>query len=153
MDKRQRLTLLGIAMAIAAVTAVIAVVSGGGNDEKTDSTQAAGTPAETQSQSQTATAPNAPVKAPEAPAPEEIRVKGGEVVGGTAEIEIEKGDRALIDVRADEADEAHLHGYDLTREVGPGKTGRFRFRASFEGIYELELHHRGTQLARVTVKP
>jgi hypothetical protein len=56
-------------------------------------------------------------------------------------------------VTADAADEAHLHGYDITKELGPGKTARFRFKADIEGVFELELHHSGAQLAKITVEP
>lgn len=80
-------------------------------------------------------------------------MKGGEPVGGVQKIELEKGDRAEIDVTSDEADEAHLHGYDLEEELVPGKTAKFRFKANLEGIYEMELHHHGTPIARITVKP
>jgi len=151
MDRRQRMALLGIAAAIAVVVVVIALVSGGGDDEgekSTTPTTAAQTSPDTQPGT-TATTPPEPPK----PEPEKIRVKGGEPVGGVTKIELEKGDKAMIDVTADEADEAHLHGYDIEKEVGPGKTAKFRFEADLEGIYEMELHHHGTQLARITVKP
>ena len=39
------------------------------------------------------------------------------------------------------------------KDVGPGKTAKFRFKANLEGIYELELHDSGAQLAEVRVDP
>jgi hypothetical protein len=80
-------------------------------------------------------------------------VKGGEPVGGVEEIEIENGDRAMIDVTADAADHAHLHGYDIEKDVGPGQTAKFRFKADLEGVYELELHDSGAQIAEIRVNP
>lgn len=44
----------------------------------------------------------------------------------------------MIDVTADEADEAHLHGYDIEKNAGPGNTARFGLDADLEGIDEME---------------
>ena len=150
MDKRQRITLLGIAAAIAAVAIVIALVAGGGDDEGSDTT--ATTQATETQQEQQPTTTEAEAEPPE-PEPTQIRVKGGEAVGGAADIDVSKDDTVEIEVRADAADEAHLHGYDITKEVGPGETARFRFKADIEGVFELELHNSGGQLAKITVKP
>jgi FtsP/CotA-like multicopper oxidase with cupredoxin domain len=148
--------LLGIAAAIAVAAVVIALVSGGGDSGGgSGTTQATATTTE-------ATAPDAPEAGstpvsptPETPKPDpiRIRVEGGEPVGGTERVRVKKGERVEIDVVADAADEAHLHGYDIEKELEPGKTARFRFKADIEGVFELELHHSGAQLARVTVKP
>lgn len=154
MDKRQRMTLLGIAAAIAAAMVVIALVTGGGGGEKSGSRTAADTQArEATNAAPDTTAPDATAQIPERPEPVRIEVKGGEPVGGAAEIELDKDERAAIDVTAEEADEAHLHGYDVQKKLVPGKTAKFRFRAHLEGVYEMELHHHGTPIATVTVKP
>ena len=142
MEKRERLALLAIAAAIAVAAVVIALVAGGGDGKKTDTqTRPAGGMAPTE------TKPKAP---PEATS---IRVKGGAPVGGVEEIEAKKGDTVRIDVTSDTADELHLHVYDVTKPVAPGKTARLKFRASVEGVVELELHGSGTQIAEITVEP
>jgi FtsP/CotA-like multicopper oxidase with cupredoxin domain len=153
MDKRQRVTLLGVAAAIAVVAVVVALVAGGGSDDEDSKTTSQTTAADTGTTGATTTAPDAPVQAPEKPEPEQIEVQGGEPVDGIQKIEVEKGDRVEIEVTADEADEVHLHGYDVTKEVGPGKTAKFGFKANLEGIYEIELHHHATPIGRLTVKP
>lgn len=91
--------------------------------------------------------------APAAPPAIRIRVRGGEPVGGIREVRAEKGDRVRLRVTSDQADEAHLHGYDIERPVGPGQSGRFSFTADVEGIFELELHETQTQIASVRVDP
>jgi FtsP/CotA-like multicopper oxidase with cupredoxin domain len=155
MEKRQRMALLGIAALIAVVAIVVAAASGGGGDKASDTT----TEPAADSQQQTTTAPevgSAPVKPPQQPpkpAVVQVRVKGGQPVGGLEKISVKKGDQVEIDVTADAADEAHLHGYDIEKELTPGKKARFRFKADIEGVFELELHHSGAQLARLTVKP
>ena len=150
MDKRQRITLLGIAAAIAVVAVVIAVVAGGGDDDGGDTTTTQAT--ETQRQQDT-TEPAPTETTPPEPEPTRIRVEGGEPADGVEDIDVSKGERVEIDVTADAADEAHLHGYDITEELVPGKTAKFRFEADIEGVFELELHNSGGQLAKITVEP
>ena len=87
------------------------------------------------------------------PRAERVRVRGGAPVGGVERIRAGRGETVRIAVSADAPDEVHLHGYDIERPVGPGKTARLRFRADLEGIFELELHGSGTQIAEVEVRP
>lgn len=153
MDRRQRMTLLGIAAAIAVAAVVIALVAGGGGDEdETPGTTAAQTQTQTTGGDTTATTETTPPEPPK-PEPTRIRVKGGEPVGGVEKIDVENGDRVMIDVSADAADHAHLHGYDIEKDVGPGQTAKFRFEADIEGVFELELHDSGGQIAELTVNP
>lgn len=147
MDKRQRMTLLGIAAAIAVVAVAVALV-GGGDDEESKTTSQT-TAADTTSAPTT----DAPAQIPEEPDPEQIEVKDGEPVGGAEEIEVEKGDRVEIEVSSDEQLPIHLHGYDLERPAAPGKPARFRFRADIEGVFEMEIESTATPVAELTVKP
>ena len=149
MDKRQRLALLGIAAAIAVVAVAIALGSGGDDGA---GTTAPTQPTDTQEQPDT-TEQTTTETAPPGPEPTRIRVLGGEPTGGVEDIDVSKGERVEIDVTADAADEAHLHGYDITKELVPGRTAKFRFEADIEGVFELELHNSGGQLAKITVKP
>jgi hypothetical protein len=82
-----------------------------------------------------------------------IRVEGGQPVGGVEKIKLKKNAQVEIDVVSDTADEAHLHGYDIEKPLTPGKPAAFRFKATIEGVFELELHHAGTKLAQITVAP
>jgi plastocyanin len=97
----------------------------------------------------TATAPAAPPR----PAATRIRVRGGAPVGGPKTIEVEKGDRIRFIVSSDQSDEVHVHGYDLTRPVAPDAPARFSFTADADGIFEVELHHSGAQIASLEVQP
>jgi hypothetical protein len=97
----------------------------------------------------TATAPAAPPR----PAATQIRVRGGEPVGGVKTIEVERGDRIRFSVSSDQSDEVHVHGYDLERPVGPDAPARFSFTADADGIFEVELHGSGTQIASLEVQP
>ena len=81
-------------------------------------------------------------------------MRAGKPVGGVEKITVKKGDRARIEVTTtDTSDEIHLHGYDITRDIKPGSRARFSFAANAEGIFEIELHGSGTQIAELTVEP
>jgi hypothetical protein len=54
---------------------------------------------------------------------------------------------------ADAADEVHIHGFDLTRDVGPSASARFNFKADIEGRFDVELHGSHTQIALLEVRP
>jgi len=154
MEKRQRMTLLGIAAAIAVAAVVIALVVGGGSDDQGDSdTSNTGTQAaQTETAATTQTTEDKPKPKPK-PKVTSIKVEGGEPVGGVKEIDAKKGDTVRIDVTSDTADELHLHVYDVTKELQPGKKTRLQFKANVEGVIELELHESGNQVAEITIEP
>ena len=51
----------------------------------------------------------------------QIDIRGGEVVGGPAEVRVKNGDTVVIVVSADAPDDIHLHGYDIEKKVEPGQ--------------------------------
>jgi len=112
---------------------------------ETETTPAETTPAET---TPTETTPAAPK-----PTTIAIRVVGGVPQGGIARPKLKKGDRAVIVVRADAGEEIHMHGYDLEKQVTPGRPVRLPFTATIPGRFEVELHHPDALLAVVTVSP
>ena len=83
----------------------------------------------------------------------EIRAVGLKPVGGVKKVEVKKGETIRIRVRSDQADEAHLHGYDVSKPVGPGRVAVYTLRARLEGIFELELENAAVPLAEITVAP
>jgi hypothetical protein len=82
-----------------------------------------------------------------------IEVVNGAPKGGIVRKTVGKGDRVVIVVKSDVADEVHLHGYDIKRDVAAGGTARIAFRAELPGRFEVELEQRGVQIAELTVKP
>jgi hypothetical protein len=103
----------------------------------------------------TGTTTRATTTAPKPAGPRTIRiaVRGGRVVGGLRRARLERGDRAVLVVRADVSDHVHLHGYDIMRDVSPGRPARLRFRATIPGRFEVELEDRHLQLAQLEVRP
>jgi hypothetical protein len=100
----------------------------------------------------TTTGPAEPTEPPP-PATVRIVVRGGEPVGGVRNVTVSKGRQVVLVVNSDVADEVHLHGYNLKRDVAPGAPARLPFRATINGTVEVELEQRGLPLARITTQP
>jgi hypothetical protein len=80
----------------------------------------------------------------------QLVVKGGRPVGGVRNVTVAKGRRVMLFVTSDVAEEVHLHGYNLMRDVVPGETAQLTFRATIVGTVEVELEQSGVPLARIT---
>jgi nitrous oxide reductase len=166
MSGRQRLTFAGIAAVIAVVAIVILLAGGGSDSDDTATNTATPTPEVTQaptitgtgeetggaSADATATA-TATAQAEAKPQPVQIVVKGGEPVGGITKIKVNQGDKLAFSVKSDVADEVHVHGFDLMKDVEAGGTVSFSFPAKITGVFEVELEDAKVQLASLTVEP
>ena len=151
MSNTQRAVLLGLA----AIIAVLAIVILPGDDDEEPATQAGRTSAtqapagETTAGETTATG-TATTPAPKPkPKPKPPLLTAGKV----RELAYEKGDTVRFRVRASEPEEVHVHGYDISKAVVPGKTTTMSFEAKIEGIFEIELEHSGTEIASLKVEP
>lgn len=82
-----------------------------------------------------------------------VVVENGKPVGGIQELEYSAGDEVAFSVESDVADEVHVHGYDLMKDVPAGGTVSFSFPAEIEGIFEVELEGRTEQIAEIRVNP
>jgi uncharacterized cupredoxin-like copper-binding protein len=81
-----------------------------------------------------------------------MAVRGGRVVGGIRRVTLSRGAHVELVITCDVADEVHLHGYDLSRNVAPGASARLLFTATTSGRFEVELEQRGLQIAEITVR-
>ena len=82
-----------------------------------------------------------------------IRIRGGQPVGGEAKVTVRNGEPIRLLVTSDVADEVHVHGYDLSKPVGPGQRALFVFKANLEGVFEVELEERAVPIAQLEVRP
>jgi hypothetical protein len=82
-----------------------------------------------------------------------ILVRDGEPVGGVQTLEFDAGDEIRFRVSSDAAEEIHVHGYDIAKDVPAGGTIEFDFPAELEGIYEAELEQLGVQIAELRINP
>jgi hypothetical protein len=145
MSRAQRLTFLGIA-AIIAVVAVI-VLSGGG-DETDKAADATATPTATPSATASGTAEATATPTPK-PKPKPPLL----LAGSERTLSFDQGDTVRFRVRHDEAEEVHVHGYDIKKDLAANETANVSFEASIPGIFEIELEHSGTPLGRLKVEP
>jgi len=82
-----------------------------------------------------------------------IVVRDGEPVGGIEKLEYGAGDQIEFAVESDVAEEIHVHGYDLMKDVPAGGTVAFSFPAEIEGIFEVEMEGQSLQIAELRVNP
>jgi hypothetical protein len=82
----------------------------------------------------------------------EVTVQGDQVQGPDRPAATQ-GEEVLIVVRADIADEVHVHGYDLMDDVAPGQPARIRFVADVPGVFEVELEDAGRPLFQLEITP
>ena len=118
-------------------------ITGCGSD---DSTTASSTETTTET-----TTTDTTTTAAEKPTVVNIVVVNAAPQGGIVRQTVNKGDRVVLVVKSDVADEIHLHGYDLSRDVTAGGTARLPFTATLPGRFEVELESRGVQIADLTV--
>ena len=125
MPRNQRLALLGLAALVAVVAIVLVASSGGGSGSPRSSA-------------------SSPVK---------ITVRNEKPVGGLAQINVKQGDPVRFTVTADKADEIHVHGYDVHKDVPAHGSVSFDFPARIDGIFVIELEGPGVQIASLKVSP
>jgi plastocyanin len=140
MSRNQRIGLLAAAAVVVVVAIVVAGASGGSDSGSTN----------TATTSTGAAAPK--------PAVNKIQIKGGKPAGGVQNFKVKKGDKVTIVVSADAHDVIHLHGYNIEKDIEPGKPATFEFTANIEGIFEIESHvaedaGREPLMGKLTVEP
>jgi hypothetical protein len=106
----------------------------------------------TETTTPTATVPPPP-PAPPPPARVPIVVRDGQPVGGIRRVTVSKGRRVVLIVTSDVSDHVHLHGYNVMRDVAPGRPAQIAFRATIVGTVEAELEDRHVPLARIVTQP
>ena len=134
---------------LALLCAGLALASCGGDDgESAGTTSTETTTADTTTTETTTTETTPP---PAGPTEIRIVVVNGAPKGGIVREKVAKGDRVVLIVRSDVTDHVHLHGYDVMRDVAPGKPARLPFKATIPGRFEVELEDRGVPIADITV--
>lgn len=151
----QRAAIIVGAIAILVVAYVLIQSGGDDNGEKTASTPAASSTPATTSAPQTSSTPPTSTAAPEPAEPPvpTVRVVDAKPRGGIKKLDFDKGDQIRFRVVSDTADEIHVHGYDLAKDVAAGGSVTFSFKGSIDGRFEVELESRGAQIAELDVAP
>jgi hypothetical protein len=123
MSRTQRLTYFGVAAVIAVVAIVVIIVAGGGGSNSGAENAASGGKVPLLTQ------------------------------GKVTKLEYAQGDQVTFRVRTTNADEVHVHGYNIEKETQAGKPLTVSFKATINGIFEVELHHADVQIGQLTVQP
>jgi FtsP/CotA-like multicopper oxidase with cupredoxin domain len=116
---------IGLLAAAVVIVVVAVIVIGGGSDNKTKT----------------------------ASGPQTVTVVNGKPDGGVKTITYNKGDTVDLTVKSDTADEIHIHGYDVHKDVKKGGSVHFTFPASIDGKFVVELENAGQQIASLQVEP
>ena len=141
--------LLGIGVVAVAAVLLVVLKDDGGDDSGDGASTTAARPAAPPPGGQPADTPQAAAPA----VPTIVIGEDGGPVGGVAEISVEAGERIRFRVNSPVADEVHVHGYNVEKEVPAGGTATFDFPADIEGLFEVELHHGEEQIAELRVNP
>jgi hypothetical protein len=80
-------------------------------------------------------------------------IAAGRLASGPSLLQVRQGTEVTLRLRADRADELHLHGYDLQLAVEPEQIATLTFVADRAGRFELELHHAKLELGALEVQP
>jgi hypothetical protein len=142
----KRTALIGAALVVVAVVALI-VLSGGEDD---DGGTAAGDAVTTEAKGK---AGEGRTTTAEPQVPTVVVGKDGKPVGGVLDVTVNAGEEVHFKVKSAIAEEIHVHGYDLMKDVEAGGTVSFDFPAEIEGIFEAELEGRGEQIVELKVEP
>lgn len=132
----------------------VALRPDGDGEDAVQTTPSATTAAGTTTPATTETETDVTTTAP--PSDETVRIRialPSDAVPSVRRFSVRQGRAVEIVVRTELIDNVHLHGYDLTADVGPGKPGRIEFTADAAGIFELELEERGLPIAELEVRP
>ena len=70
-------------------------------------------------------------------------IHNGHVAKAKRTIKVTEGDRVELNWKTDKAAELHLHGYDITLNVSPGRPGAMTFEAHTAGRFPVGLHGGG----------
>ena len=74
-------------------------------------------------------------------------------MGGITKLSFKVGDQIAFRIKSDTADEIHVHGYDVHKDVKAGGQVMFSFKGKIDGVFVVELESRGEQIAELRVKP
>jgi hypothetical protein len=90
---------------------------------------------------------------PTPPPTPQVVVKDGQPRDGVVDFDFDQGETIQFTVKSDVEDEVHVHGYDVSKEVSPGRTAEFSFPAEFTGVFEVELENSAVPIAKLQVNP
>jgi FtsP/CotA-like multicopper oxidase with cupredoxin domain len=83
----------------------------------------------------------------------ELIFKNKKLTSGDPDIKVQEGDEVTIKVVSDEAEELHVHGYNVFVDLEKDKPATLSFTANISGRFPYELEHSGTEIGTIEVQP
>jgi hypothetical protein len=150
-------TRIALLAAVVVIAVVGFVVLKPDDDDETGSSASTATPTtETTSTTGKGDKPAKPQKPEQPPSPPVAKVRIGadaQPVGGVRELEFGKGQQVEFIVDSQVEDHVHVHGYDIMKDVAPGKPVKFSFEGDIDGQFEVELEDRAVEIISLRVVP
>jgi len=147
MSSGARLSFLAIAVVILVVAFVALRPSSDDPETTADAPTATPTATATPEANETET--------PTASATPRPTVDPGPLLTGSEVVKLryDKGETVHFRVRSPVDEEVHVHGYDLKKDVKAGQTAAMVFKATIDGIFEIEFENSAKQIAELRVDP
>ena len=142
-------------LAIAVVILVVAFVALRPSSDDPETTADAPTATATATATATTTPDAAETETPTPTPTPKPTVDPGPVLTGSKVVKLryDKGETVRFQVRSPEDEEVHVHGYDIKKDVKAGETEKVSFKATIDGIFEIEFEHSAQQIAELRVDP
>lgn len=83
----------------------------------------------------------------------DLVIAGRKIVSGPQSLTANQGDEITIKITADENEEFHLHAYDNSVELEPGKTAEIKLTATLTGRFPFELEKSKAEIGVLEVLP
>ena len=80
-----------------------------------------------------------------------VSIAAGNVDPAPGRFSVREGDTVRIVVTSDVADELHVHGYERTVKLAPGKPTTLEFVADRQGLFDVETHETTLTLFQLQV--
>lgn len=81
------------------------------------------------------------------------KISKGAVTPNAEEVEVQAGTTIKITATSDMKDTVHVHGYDKSLELQPGRPGTLEFVADTTGEFEIESHGTDKLIYQLVVQP
>jgi len=142
-------------LAIAVVILVVAFIALRPSSDDPETTADAPTATPTATATATPEANETETPTPTASATPRPTVDPGPLLTGSEVVKLryDKGETVHFRVRSPVDEEVHVHGYDLKKDVKAGQTAAMVFKATIDGIFEIEFENSAKQIAELRVDP
>ena len=81
-----------------------------------------------------------------------VTVTGSRVTPAPRTVELGVGETMTLTVTSDHADQLHVHGFDIEKDLPAGTAVSVELTGESPGVYEVETHHPELRLLKIAVR-